>query len=301
MEGLHIKSTPSPIPRRKSKNKQGEIVNPSSSSNGPSRDVVSLGTSSESDTKLSIVNSIENNMLRYEHVIEHYRKSEDFMWRFFDAKGEREFRDGHLRNFRDYLVSAYGGDRPPGTCLPESAFKTLDRIIKEDDDVLKNFLLFTELYLAPPIFTWFLEGIKEHNIPPPKLTDKERFRYFVTNILPKLYENLLSGTKLKSQRKGLDIPRFVAYASTELFATCGFPEIPPERRMQNYTQSQVDNASKQKKFSEIFPLGKSTSRKSSREEYEEDDDEDEEDDTQVKVKTAKVVTQKDNYSSDDSD
>lgn len=295
-------------PRRKSKkDKDNELSSSSpplvSSHHIPSStvtDLISLASSPD-NTQLITVNECENNMLRYEHMQDHYRKSKDFMWRFLDATHEKDFRDAHLRDLQRYLIVTYGPSKPPAHRLPQFAFEILETVISGNDNILKNLLLFAELYLAVPIYSWFIEGIPAQGIPPPALTDRDRFRHFVENILPTMYENLLSGTRQSWEKKGLDIPRFVSTAYTEMIVTCGYPELPPEMRLQNYIKNDVNSESSRRQFNEIFPI-KVENRKQHGDDNEDDEDDDDEDDDnerEVMYKKVKIVSQNIGESSDD--
>lgn len=207
--------------RRKKKSKDVVNVN---------KELAYVGINDVGNMPISIVDDqLENSLSKYDTQIENYRKKNDFVWMFLDGK-EIENKNMHLRDLLSHLNRSYGPIKPKEKQIPEDLFKVIDNVILGNDSIEKDLLFFAEIYLDPGIFRWFLNGVPENNIPPPPLTDRGRFKHFVINVLPRMFEAFLSGTK------EMTVESFVRHTRTQIVCWCGLPEQPPEARVSMYNQ-----------------------------------------------------------------
>lgn len=151
--------------------------------------------------------------------IEEFRLSNDLMYSIFVNKKVAE---AYLRDGLHQIEILYEGKLDKDT-LDE--FKLAIDNIENDPNAAYTFWFFI-LYVCPSISSWFIYG-SEASSPPP-LANRERFVYYLTNIIPENCEALLSGIR------GLDPDTFARTMRPEYLATCGVP-LPPQFKIQNNT------------------------------------------------------------------
>lgn len=183
--------------------------------------------------------AIEDTMERYDINIERYRTKEDFLWRFLKAS-EANFQQPFLDDICRHLRDQYGNPHAKFK-MSEENLQIIEWAAKHSKNQnLKHCIWFFALYLFPAMTNWIVKG--NESAPGPALHNPHAFLAFVSNILPKLCNELLSG------KGGMNIDTFVRTARTELIVTTGLPVPPISLRLEHENANRLAHSKEQQRI-----------------------------------------------------
>lgn len=173
------------------------------------------------------------------NLIEQKREANDVLYGIFF--GPDECVDNYLPNLVGMVMDKYG------SLFSEDGKYAIENVVYMDREAKQAFILMG-LYAFSPFLSYFLYGTP--TTPPPKLANREAFKYYVENVIGVTIEKMLNGLKMKDEDPlKVDLTKMVYHLRPEYVFTAGiYRDIDPVMRPEEHKNiGKSNNNNKQEK------------------------------------------------------